>query len=83
MCASCFSSADGLLLSSAGALAMVREGRRWLRMRTSTTRAGRRQARHEADAEFVRGLGLDPAEVLGPPPGGPADEERDPVLVHR
>jgi hypothetical protein len=72
MCASCFSSADGLLLGSAGALAMAREARRWLRARTRTTRAQRRAARQEADATFLPELGVDPDEVLvlasiGPP----------------
>jgi hypothetical protein len=65
MCASCFSSADGLLLGSAGALAALREARQWLRARHTTTRAERKAERLAADAEFLRGLGLDPDEVLG------------------
>lgn len=81
MCASCFSSADGLLLSSAGALTMVREARRWVRLRTTTTRTGRRRARWAADAEFVRSLGLDPTEVLGAPPAEEDAGMRDRVLV--
>jgi hypothetical protein len=73
----------------------VREGRRWLRLRTTATRAERRLARWAADAAFVRQLGLEPAEVLGPPPPVPAGrapvadpppaeddaEVREPVLV--
>jgi hypothetical protein len=82
MCASCFSSADSLLLSSAGAITMVREARRWLRLRTTTTRTARRLARYAADAEFVGTLGLDPAEVLGPPPADEDDVEvREAALV--
>ena len=80
MCASCFSSADGLLLSSAGALAMVREARRWLRLRTRTSRAERRAAREAADAAFLRELGLDPDEVLG---AARAEGAREPALVDR
>jgi hypothetical protein len=68
MCASCFSSADGLLLSSAGALAALKEARHWLRVRRTTTRAERRAERLASDARFLRDLGLDPDEVLGPPP---------------
>jgi hypothetical protein len=78
MCASCLSSADGLLLSSAGALAALRETRSWLRVRRTTTRAERRAERRAADADFLRGMGLDPDEVLGPAPV-PAARER--VLV--
>jgi hypothetical protein len=82
MCASCFSSADSFLLGSAGAVAVVREARQWLRLRTTTTRTGRRLARWAADADFVRTLGLDPAEVLGPPPADEDDAEvREPVLA--
>jgi hypothetical protein len=81
MCASCFSSADSLLLGSAGAVTMLREARRWLRLRTTTTRTGRRLARWADDAEFVRALGLDPVEVLGPPPAEDGDGAREPVLV--
>jgi hypothetical protein len=81
MCASCFSSADSLLLGSAGAVTMLREGRRWLRLRTTTTRAGRRLARWADDADFVRTLGLDPAEVLGPPPADDGTGSQEPVLV--
>jgi hypothetical protein len=80
MCASCFSSADGLLLSSAGALAVLGEARRWLRVRRTTTPAERRAERLAADADFLRGLGLDPDEVLGPRPvADPVAPER--VLV--
>ena len=82
MCASCLSSADGLLLSSAGALAAVRETRQWLRARRTTTRSERKAERLAADAEFLRGLGLDPDEVLGTrpvPEPEPAPGER--VLV--
>ena len=81
MCASCFSSADGLLLTSAGAFTMLREARQWLRLRTTTTAAGRRLARYMADAEFVRTLGMDPVEVLGPPPADDDLEVREAVLV--
>jgi hypothetical protein len=34
-----------------------------------------------ADAEFVRTLGMDPVEVLGPPPADDHAEVREPVLV--
>ena len=81
MCASCFTSADSLLLGSAGALTMLREARSWLRLRTTTTRTGRRLARYMADAEFVRTLGMDPLEVLGPPPADDDLEVREAVLV--
>jgi hypothetical protein len=82
MCASCLSSADGLLLSSAGALAALRETRHWLRARRTTTRAERKAERLAADAEFLRGLGLDPDEVLGPPPAPPPEPAaRERVLV--
>jgi hypothetical protein len=81
MCASCFSSADSLLLGSAGAVTMLREARQWLRLRTTTTPAGRRLARYMADAEFVRTLGMDPGEVLGPPPADDDLEVREAVLV--
>jgi hypothetical protein len=81
MCASCFTSADSLLLGSAGAITMLREGRQWLRLRTTTSRAGRQLARYMADAEFVRTLGMDPREVLGPPPVDDDPEVREPVLV--
>jgi hypothetical protein len=81
MCAHCFTSADSLLMGSAGAITMVREARRWLRLRTATTRAGRRLARYASDAEFVRTLGLDPDEVLGPPPVEDDAEVREAVLV--
>jgi hypothetical protein len=83
MCANCFTSADSLLMGSAGAFTMLREARKWLRLRTTTTRAGRRLARYASDAEFVRTLGLDPDEVLGPPPGEDDAEVREPVLVGR
>jgi hypothetical protein len=33
------------------------------------------------DAQFVGALGLDPAEVLGPPPAEDDAEVREPVLV--
>ena len=81
MCASCFTSADGLLMGGAGAITMVREARRWLRLRTTTTRAGRRLARYADDVDFVRAMGLDPVEVLGPPPPEDDPEVREPVLV--
>ena len=81
MCASCFTSADSLLLGSAGAITMLREARQWLRLRTTTTRAGRRLARYMADAEFVCTLGMDPVVVLGPPPAYDDPEVREPVLV--
>jgi hypothetical protein len=81
MCASCFSSADSLLLRSAGAITMLRETCRWLRLRRTTTPAGRRLARWMDDAEFVRELGLDAVEVLGPPPAADDVEGRDPVVA--
>jgi len=81
MCANCFTSADTLLLGSAGAFTMLREARQWLHLRTTTTRAGRRLARYMADAEFVRTLGMDPVEVLGPPPADDHAEVREPALV--
>jgi hypothetical protein len=81
MCANCFTSADTLLLGSAGAVTMLREARQWLRLRTTTTRTARRLSRYMADAEFVRTLGMDPVEVLGPPPADDHAEVREPVLV--
>jgi hypothetical protein len=80
MCANCLSSADGLLLSSAGALAVLKEARQWLRVRRTTTRAERRAERLAADADFLRGLGLDPDEVLPPRPA-PQPVARERVLV--
>jgi hypothetical protein len=81
MCANCVTSADTLLLGSAGAVTMLREARQWLRLRTTTTRTARRLARYMADAEFVRTLGMDPVEVLGPPPADDEAEVRDPALA--
>jgi hypothetical protein len=81
MCANCFTSADTLLLGSAGAITMLRQARQWLRLRTTTTRTARRLSRYMADAGFVRTLGMDPVEVLGPPPADDDTEVREPVLV--
>jgi hypothetical protein len=70
MCANCFTSADTLLLRSAGAVTMLRQAPPWVR-----------RSRYVADAEFVRTLGMDPVEVLGAPPGDDHAEGREPVLV--
>jgi len=83
MCASCLSSADGLLLGSAGALAALKETRHWLRVRRTTTRAERKAERLAADADFLRGMGLDPDEVLGLQPPPVAAPEPEPAARQR
>jgi len=83
MCANCLSSADGLLLSSAAALAALRETRQWLRVRRTTTRAERKAERLAADADFLRGLGLDPDEILDPTPAPTPTPAATPVARQR
>ncbi len=70
MCANCMTTAADVLLIPGGvaayaasrAIHVVRGRRR------GETKADRQQAQWEQDAAFLRTMGHDPAEVLGPPP---------------
>lgn len=69
MCGSCVTSAEALILSTAGAttagIGMVRRAAD--RLAGRSRRPGRLAA-YEANAGFLRSLGHDPAAVLGPAP---------------
>ena len=76
MCTNCVTGTEALLINSAGLVALGQGG--WHRL-TDRLRGRpaveRRQRAWEANAAFVRDLGLDPLEVLGAPPLVPADAE--------
>jgi hypothetical protein len=75
MCGNCVTSTDALLLNSAGLLALAHGAWNRLVDRIDGRPAiERRQQAWEANAAFVRQLGLDPLETLGAPPRIPALE---------
>ena len=73
MCGSCVTNAEAVLVSALGAgnvaLSLAQRLSDAVHGRTS---ADRRLSAHKANAAFLRTLGHDPAEVLGPPPLRPA-----------
>ena len=73
MCGNCVTNAEAVLISAVGAgnvaLSLVERLHDALQGRTA---AERRLGAHQANAAFVRSLGHDPAQVLGPPPLQPA-----------
>lgn len=72
MCASCLNTAADVLLIPGGvaAYAATNAVRAFRGKRRGQTAVERRQERWEDDAEFLRELGHDPVEVLGPAPRG-------------
>jgi len=73
MCGSCVTNAEAVLVSAVGAgsvaLSLVE---RLLDAVKGRTAAERRLGAYQANAAFLRSLGHDPAQVLGPPPRQPA-----------
>ena len=69
MCSTCTTAIDTLGWNTAIGVAFASEGVRRLRHRLAGGRVVERQmADWDADAEFVKSVGLDPLEVLGAPP---------------
>jgi hypothetical protein len=73
MCVNCVTHTEVLAISFAGATTAALELRRVisdaLRGRPAYER---KRERWEADVAFISSLGMDPVEVLGPPPMAPA-----------
>jgi len=71
MCGSCVTNAEAVLVSAMGAgnvaLSLVQRLSDALHGRSAFER---RLGAHQANAAFLRSLGHDPAQVLGPPPPG-------------
>ena len=69
MCVNCVTSAEAVAPGVAGATAAGNELRRIVfdALRGRTAHERRRETWH-ANAAFIASLGLDPQEVLGPPP---------------
>lgn len=69
MCGNCVTNADAVLVSALGAgnvaLSLVQ---RLHDAVTGRSAAERKLDVHQANAAFLRSLGHDPAQVLGPPP---------------
>ncbi len=77
MCGSCVTNAEAVLVSAvcAGnvAMSLVRRATDVVQGRTA---AERRVGAYAANAGFLRSLGHDPAQVLGPPPMPPPARSR-------
>ena len=73
MCMNCVSNTEALAISLAGATTAAHELRRviWDALQGRPAYE-RKLERYESDVAFISSLGLDPAEVLGPPPAVPA-----------
>lgn len=70
MCVSCMSSVDAMVWNSVAIVGVGASGVRRLRDAAAGRRPlDRRQKAYDRNSEFLRSLGLDPAEVLGPAPG--------------
>lgn len=71
MCMGCFTGAEAVVTQGAVGVAFARsEFTRWHEQLTGRDPIERKRAAHEANAEFLASLGLDPDRVLGPPPAG-------------
>jgi hypothetical protein len=72
VCLNCVSNADLVVVNGIAAAAVARTG--WAHVRgfvgsgARPSRAQRRTVTYDDDAAFIASLGLDPGEVLGPPP---------------
>lgn len=69
MCMSCFTGVEAAVVNAAAGAVAARSG--FTRLREQLAGRGsldRRRAAHQANAEFLAGIGLDPDRVLGPPP---------------
>lgn len=72
MCTGCFSAGTAFVIQGSAGIALAGGGLRRLRERLGGADPFRRRlAAHRANAEFLAGLGLDPDQVLGPPPVPP------------
>ncbi len=73
MCGNCVTNADAVLVSALGAgnvaLSLAQRLGDAVQGRTG---AERRLGAHQANAAFLRSLGHDPDQILGPPPLRPA-----------
>jgi len=73
MCGNCVTNAEAVLVSAVGAgnvaLSLAQRLSDAVQGRTG---AERRLAAHQANATFLRSLGHDPDQILGPPPLQPA-----------
>jgi hypothetical protein len=73
VCANCVSGAESVVAQAAAFTALARAGiARGHDALVGRDRAERRLAAYWANAEFLTGMGLDPAAVLGPPPEAPS-----------
>lgn len=69
MCTGCFSVGTAFVIQGSAGIALAGGGLSRLRERLAGgDPLARRRAAHQANAEFLAGLGLDPDQVLGPPP---------------
>jgi hypothetical protein len=74
VCVNCLTSYEAVAINSV--VVATAGSSLWQRLTSRTPRELQRQQVWESDADFVRSLGLDPADVLGPPP------LRDPAPDH-
>ena len=69
MCASCMSSVDAAVWNSVAIVGVAASGARRLRdAAAGRLPLHRRQEAYGRNCEFLRSIGLDPVEVLGPAP---------------
>ena len=77
MCMNCMTGTELAVMQGSALIGFTKMGlTRAHEMLTGRDPMVRRQAAYQANAEFIAGMGLDPALVLGPPPS-PAVIARD------
>jgi hypothetical protein len=75
MCTGCFTGVEAAVVNAAAGAVAARSGLTRLRHHLAGRGSlDRRRAAHEANADFLTSIGLDPDRVLGPPPTADASD---------